>query len=322
MSKQFAESFFPSTLALLHHYVPSVIDWALPPNLDVTCPEVVLTLPAQDSKVPLSIRHPTLAAGALVGLLVGVVGWRRYRRDQASWANAFIYFGAMNTVALPLHCVLPRALHVSKPHQYPMLWMLDCLFTGLSSICLVLGGLQMAWNMCAPPKQRRNQSVARILQLLELACYGLILIMLGCAHVVGHPMIDFRTGLPEENDNSDDFWWKEPLFVEWVYLGPVLMALWICPPVVLSTLYQAFSRRTANRYALIASITIMAFGVGCAVLGLVGTTLLCRWWPLDVGYLPALVFGGCAISFAGMYFWLSQLHGVLPRMSSHYGKQQ
>ena len=180
----------------------------------------------------------------------------------------------------------------------------------------------MGWNIWAPPKQRWNQTIARLLQLFEIAWYSLILIMLGCAHFVGPWMLDFRTGLSEDNDSRDNFWWNEPLFVEWVYLGPVLMAIWICPPVVLSTLYQAFSRHTANRYALIISFTIMAFGVGCAVAGIVGTTLLCRWWPLDIGYLPTLVFVGCTISFAGMYFWLSQLRGVLPSMSRHYGKQQ
>ena len=93
MSRVFVESFFPAMAHYLNTNFPAVVDWFLPPDVAVLCPEVVVVVrsvaslalhiddgsgadgsAADDDDVILLLRNPVLGLWAVGGVGIGFVG--------------------------------------------------------------------------------------------------------------------------------------------------------------------------------------------------------------------------------------------------------
>lgn len=123
MSHRFVAGYFP-------HVTRTFPRWFLFLFPDeVQCPEVIVFD---------TIRNPSLAIFALCGIGIGARGAFRTLNTTLWWRTAFAFFGFMNLVALLLHClVTPSSQTTSAAQDFPLLWFLDCLFTGMSSFAIM-----------------------------------------------------------------------------------------------------------------------------------------------------------------------------------------
>jgi len=123
---------------------------------------------ASASAVMMMMRNPVLGLNAALGIMLGLVGGvsllqaqqeqqeqqlarkprnsddddddddsssSRAAASNTAWALSLIFFGLMNACALPLHCLVPA--HKNLAVEYPLLWLLDCYFTGASSMAIL-----------------------------------------------------------------------------------------------------------------------------------------------------------------------------------------
>ena len=148
MSKKFIERFFPSITGIAKTIIPRTYSAFLPDDVAVLCPEptIVLSSPTiiNNGKAAsiLIIRNPVLLVAAILGVVIGVFGGIRFakKKEQIIWSQSFLNFAMMNVTAILLHCLLPP-LESIYADQYPILWFLDCYFTGVSSTLIVGGAL-------------------------------------------------------------------------------------------------------------------------------------------------------------------------------------
>ncbi|GAX13231.1 hypothetical protein FisN_17Hu164 [Fistulifera solaris] len=123
MSRPFVAGYFPE----ITRTFPRVLQLLFPDDIAQLCPEFV----------PGSVRHPSLAVFALGGIWIGAQGAYQYKTLRW-WRAAFGCFGLMNFFALFLHCLVTITPGRTEVEEQPLLWSLDCLFTGLSS-CAIVG---------------------------------------------------------------------------------------------------------------------------------------------------------------------------------------
>ena len=332
MSRRFVESFFPSTTALLRHFVPTVVQYFFPSDLDARCPEVTWTTASG-----MMIRNPLLALSTLVGVWIGCYGaWFHYYNNfqrQYGWAAAFATFGAMNAVALPLHCLLPVSSSPATAYCPAVCWLLDCTLTGTSCLCLVQGSAELTIQMLR--QQQRRQSPGWPLAFLQNALKWWVKsgVQWGHAAMVlciflswGCPVsvVQVLTGRDDDDDDSNEHynnndWWEEPLWIEWCYLGPFLVALYICPLATLGSIWYAYFYNKNNKekdlWFLLGSVTVMSCGVVMGMLAITGVDWFCRYFPTDLAMdafsAPTLMFAGCNLSFIGLHFWLLGVKDVV-----------
>jgi hypothetical protein len=123
MSRPFVVGYFPE----ITRTFPRILQFLFPDDNAEICPEVV----------PKTIRHPSLAVFALGGIWIGSYGAYQYKTLEW-WRAAFGCFGLMNFFALLLHCLVTITPGKTEVEEHPLLWSLDCIFTGMSS-CAIVG---------------------------------------------------------------------------------------------------------------------------------------------------------------------------------------
>eukprot|EP00977_Amphora_coffeiformis_P017940 scaffold6030_cov199-Amphora_coffeaeformis.AAC.4 len=346
MSRRFIESFFPSTTALLRQFAPQVVQHYFPDDLDDRCPEVVVSINSavmSTTTTTTTIRNPILAVWIVLGIGVGLYGatMAPSTTTSRSWKWAFGAFGAMNAVALPLHCIFPR--HEHSTTAYPIVWMLDCVMTGLSSLYLIQGALDLVMEMSRRTKfqQRQKQHAPTWMRrqfrfvihvivpwwhrrIMRIG-YSVLVSAMSMSHFVEISVVQLLAGPDNENpynipNNSSSlassWWWKEPLWVEWTYLGPLIWAMGICPFAVVMGSWWTYNRTTTTTSInLIGSIGVMVMGVVLGGLGVLRVNWFCdnfstnQWW--DAFSAPTLVFAGCDVAFVGLGWWWSILRNKL-----------
>ena len=357
MSRQFIESFFPSTSLLVKRYLPnSILQATFPDDLDERCPEVTVQVPAfsslmDDGSPLLPIRNPVLGIWILVGMAIGSLGgwywWQRRRRQpplfqhgydsfsSCGWPSiAFTAFGGMNAVALPLHCWFPR--HDVSSAQYPLWWMMDCVLTGISSLSLCQGALELLCFVAVSSSSKCPSWMTRLLDqptrqrfpapFWTVGCTLLVLAVLS-SYCVDISVVRLLLGITDDEKNAlaianiRGTIWKEPLWVEWTYLGPLLLAACLCPLAVASTTVMLLLG-DSNRCRSVGGgggkrwmhwwgpIAIMILGLLLGALGVMAVDVFCRWSGQDFAdalSAPSLVFAGCDLAFLGLHGWLRQV---------------
>lgn len=309
MSKLFIQSFFPSGMALLEQRLPRLVECLFPFDVAQQCPEVSVG----------RIRNPVLALAALLGIGVGMYGFQRYfscylkkkqfirdheRKNTATraaeanetdtvllWSLAFFCFSGMNLVALPLHCLVPPLVE-TYPRQYPLLWMLDCVLTGASSLALVGAARNETTQLIKrlPLATQSKGSWERLLVLLHLPVLGNILPTTGRSLMWWNALFGVASVFAF-------FIYETTLLMELVYLGPMILAF----PLLLQFLLVSYNDTLSHSWGVV----VLFVFVGCA------TTLgsifwdapACRTWGLqtyDLWFAGTGVFAGSNLVFAGL----------------------
>lgn len=363
------ESFFPSTASLLRRFVPHIVQRYFPYDLDDRCPEVVVTTTptatiamasTTTTTITITIRNPILAVWIILGITVGLYGAtmttttatrtkRTTNPSVTSWNMAFATFGVMNAVALPLHCL--SSPHEHSPTVHPILWMLDCTMTGISSLYLIQGTLELMLAIISTRSRQYTtlQQESPTLTRRYLRCFidsivpwfhqnvmrvgcTIILLNLCMSHFVDISIVQLLSDSNHEYEYnnsraylSSSLWWKEPLWVELTYLGPLILAMGVCPHgVVLGSWWKhrQSRKRTTTNNSLIGSLIVMGMGVILVVLGVTRVDWFCshfptnQWW--DVFSAPTLVFAGCDIAFIGLAWWVIIVQNELDTFTDNH----
>jgi len=298
MSQAFIKSFFPAVTTLIPE---TILQYLLPDDVALLCPESVIII----NNETVVIRNPALAVAAIVGLLVGFAGARRYKH---LWSAAFGCFGLMNAVAVPLHCwvVVPATNTSNLAISHPLLWILDCFFTGASSMALIAAGL----GLCSNSNKQMSRPVRIVRRVLQpsfalrptatamqswLQWNGLGVAAIGLFY-------SFTGGSI-----------LQTLALELWYLAPVVVAGQVLLPLIVMDATDATD--TPNSASCRTAVVWVLAGVTCAVVGLWLDANLCRWttaigWEtLDALTATTLVFAGCDMAFVGVGLWLDATVG-------------
>ncbi|KAL7521148.1 hypothetical protein ACHAWX_005846 [Stephanocyclus meneghinianus] len=311
MSRQMILTFFPSFTQRAQRNPIGSFLWRtlFPVESANRCPEAFYET---ESTI---IRLPYLGVSAILGVVIGFSGAISLISDSADnngntailndsnfyTVVAFLTFGGMNLCALFIHC-LWEAPDPSYPVSYPLLWALDCFFTGVSASSLAFA------------------SLARLLPTNVSTRFLFYAYML--LHTLG---IIFLTHFLVAGEAT--------IFLEVWYLIPILpagyiilcdvtietceMNLKMCTPLQLpSKLLRALSIRFQQDWGLAIFLIGIMFALGgiifdasaCYAIG-VSNTLL------DLPTAGTCVFLGCDIVFAGLHIlWCDRTEkGDLPR---------
>lgn len=326
MSKQFAESFFPSFTSFLSSpdYAPSFLvhvwNFIFPDDVSTLC-----SLPSRNTSHVSYIPHrPCLAVAAMIGIVIGL----KPREDRKkiyhdgstrmvlthsileSWSKSLTTFGSMNVAGLMHHCILPppscyQNMNSAREYVDNILWGADCIFTGLSSIqIIIMAGL--IYSTYA--KKQNSKEVAslkhsikrwRMLVLVSLLAMAATISMLCQLFFIGS--IDLRAA---------------STFIEMTYLLPLQVAAMALLPLFVASAFKSFGIRSKQR---IYGSQVAILGGTLVVLGVLLDAPLChcvstyapsiKASPLlyDIYHLPTLVFLGCDISFLGLNTWINAL---------------
>jgi hypothetical protein len=265
MSRVFVESFFPATVQILqsHPVTSDIHERFFPDQIRELCPEIVIR----------EIRNPVLCLQAVTGAMLGLYGAYRTHKNERLWSIAFIFFGLMNVVAAPLHCFLPVHDDSTLPQQYPILWVLDNLFTGVSSTAIISACLREF-------KDRSSWTFALSSSLISewLVCNS----TLGGASVAAFLIFD----------------WKLPL--ELWYLLPTVWAGAAVAPLLVMDAREGQISGNAWR-----SLVLCGVAAALVLCGLVLDAPFCRIFShssfaLDTFTAPTLVFAACNLAFGGL----------------------
>jgi hypothetical protein len=286
MSKAFIESFFPAVAEVLKESSPALYDTLLPDDVAHLCPEVSVG----------AVRNPVLAVCAIFGIIIGLLG---ALSQNPLWSMGFGCFGLMNIVALPLHCFDPAGLS-------GLWWMLDCLFTGLSSSALTAASL----GQFNASKQTNRRKILRVAQYAWLVGSS-ITATLVVASLLWSPAYQREIGqLPPST----------ALLLELWYLGPTVVTGWVVCPQVLRSMWGLQGTKVLKKGHV--AITVCFGGAGVALMGLHLDPFFCRTFGVrawDALMAPTLLFMGCDLCFFGLYLWLKLLRdadGVLDKRKS------
>lgn len=334
------ESFFPATTGMLKVHAAHVYESVFPSDVVEQCPEVV-TIIANIDLMTIRIRNPMLLLWAVVGAVFGlhrsVVLWnvsvanQQQKQDTMKlWAVAFWFFGLMNVVAIPLHSLLPVVVAADNvhplllPQQYPMLWILDCYFTGAFATAI----------LCACRHERSisvDDDVRRIQNSSNGGANNMIVrtwlawnLMGGVGAIVAFCFFG------DNNNNISSFtitttgtatlplelWYTAPLVTAVVVFLPLLVRDVVF--VAASTANDDDANAKQQRHWRPVALCVGA--VALSVTGLLLDAPLCRWrhdtttpddnsnnnnnsvWPfLDSGRAPAVAFAACDLAFYGVY---------------------
>jgi len=240
------EAFFPDLAALAKCYCPQLYTFMLPDHVAERCPLPFLLLQPN-----VMLVAPLLAAGCVAGAIIGIGGYFALQspsrigitpRRFNAWPLAFLYFGLMNIDGFFLHCyfVADKTLF-----GIPVLHCLDCMFTGLCSLHLLLGSLEDSdskndsWSGFAAVWSRLGTLLLVLLAIagenvhipfaLEFVYVGMVLIGTAASICLLFlpPIIDYLTGksrqLPE--------WYKGLLLAalgSLFFFGAVFPDRWLC----------------------------------------------------------------------------------------------
>lgn len=288
MSKDFVVSFFPVITAQGRIWAPRLVELVFPDDVSLRCPEIVMQI------YGFPIRNPVLGVGAVVGMLIGGGGaWRlqsacAHPSNRMQWQPfqlSFLFFGMMNAVALPLHCILPHA--TDMPLQYPLWWALDCLFTGLSATALSGG----CFNFY------RYFSLEATLghRLAYFTTWGL----LGTVTLSTFAVYRF-------------VWRLDSYALELFYLIPIAIAgCSVCPLLIWSLTRPLHNKDASRRLAIAIASGCCTWGVLLVVLGLALDAAICRYVGqyYDTLMVATTTFWGCDFAFLGILSWLYCMMG-------------
>uniref|UniRef100_A0A7S2XU54 Uncharacterized protein n=1 Tax=Attheya septentrionalis TaxID=420275 RepID=A0A7S2XU54_9STRA len=273
MSRLLFETFFPSVSHRITSHFPSVYRSIFSEETATACP--LSELQVNFTVASFVIRRPVLFVSALLGAVVGFRGAIRLIQCQRQgvktderllgyiWALAFFSFGAMNVTAALLHCILPLG---TEWHVF--LWACDCLFTGNSSIALIVASLYV---------QGKRSSGAFVNGKL---CLHIVLVIWSLAVALTRWTLEdiSRPTLPLE------LW----------YLLVTLVVPIVSAPYFLPRLMQPSNSiaRGLVGASIMCLILVPLDGLFCRCLG--NDTIY------DAATMPALVFMACALSFLGI----------------------
>lgn len=348
MSKAFVHSFFPACASLLA-YLPSVSQLLLPDDVAELCPEPAVRanvplifrslLPlsassivdSNDNSMTVVVRNPVLAFAAIVGMAIGFGGARRYYRSHGHdactstspsvlWSMAYLCFGLMNAVALPLHCLVESAID-NMAIERPWLWVLDCFLTGASSLAIILASISVYYQhqqRVFPTKwlsiSARSSTSAILIQFLflyEPTIYSWIRWSsnIGVASIACFLWCSYSANDRSQEESSqqqqDVIAMMKTLPLELWYLVPIAIAGHVLFPL-LFLLTSSDGHDTKDRTGGFCCIV----GAAVIVLGLALDATLCRWTQVqgaqvwDGFMVSSLTFWGCDIAFFGMGLWL------------------
>jgi hypothetical protein len=325
MSKVFVHSFFPAHSSLLDIYLPAVSQLLLPDDVAELCPEptVHVTVPMLSSIVV--VRNPVLAVAAIVGMAIGFGGARRYYRGHDNdtspsilWSMAYLCFGLMNAVALPLHCLVESSATDNIELRHPGLWVLDCFLTGASSLAIILASLSVYQQRIFPTKWQGGRSTSMVtVAVLHLFMYEPNLYSwirwncnIGVASIACFLWCSYSAA--NDDPSQDESSPQQPelismmktLPLELWYLVPIAIAGQVLFPLIFLLTSSDGHKDRSGLFCCIVSAAVV-------VLGLVLDATLCRWtqgaqvWD---GFMAgSLVFWGCDIAFFGMGLWLDKI---------------
>jgi hypothetical protein len=285
-----------------------------------------------NTSVTAVVRNPVLAVAAIIGMAIGFGGARRYYHghdyDTSTgilWSLAYVCFGLMNVVALPLHCLVESSGdrsaatdNVSSPLQHPWLWVLDCFLTGASSLAIILASLSVYYQhqqRIFPTKWvNSSTSTSALLQLFkfEPTMYSWIRWnSIGVASIACFLFCSSSANDQSPHESQQQQQQQQEIIIammktlplELWYLVPTAIAGHVLLPL-LFLLTSASSDDHKDRSGAYCCIVGAAF----VVLGLELDATLCRWtqgalvW--DGLMASTLTFWGCDIAFYGMGLWL------------------
>ena len=335
MSKEFAQSFFPSFTTFLSS--PDVAPSFLVEAWSNVFPDDVTSLCSEPSHTFI-LQRPCLAMAATIGAFVGLnLGYRSRLHCKnvtqsrsitetmsihESWSKSATAFGYMNLAAFAHHCITPLSppyeneISTSIKYMGNILWGADCIFTGISSINLSI----MAWLVFRRKYIDSSTTTTHkdMIKWLKVAVH-VILISIAATLAILWQLL--YTGHVE-------FWAAASTFVELFYLVPVeAAALCLFPPLIVSALNVSGE---CNKDSIVGA-WIAIFGGVVLVLGVVFDAQLCYFVsdnlpsikasPIlyDMFNLVTLVFLGCDIAFLGLNIWV---HSLTRDLVVQKGKEQ
>jgi hypothetical protein len=135
MSRHFIEAFFPAMSQILSE--TRLYQTIFPMDVVELCPAIQIE--------SLSLRNPILFIQACIGVGMGLMMGCYFSSHPAVgwWRTAFVSFGLMNLVAIPLHCFVSESsknmitMRMPYSETHGILWFLDCYFTGVSAMSII-----------------------------------------------------------------------------------------------------------------------------------------------------------------------------------------
>jgi hypothetical protein len=303
MSRIFVESFFPVATSLLKSRSSTVVanlySTLFPDDVVERCPEVVVVIGRFGT-----IRNPILLVWAVVGSYIGLVRgvvlllaplWKQQEQQQQPntnilWSLAFLCFGWMNVVAIPLHCLVPVPVDVSPvslPQQYPLLWLLDAYFTGAFSMAIVAAcrreyyvEQQQRVSICRTPSTNSSEFV----WIREWLVWNVV--------GGGGSIVSF-------------IFWQQTLPLELWYALPVLLSTAVLFPLLIQEVVG--DKKHSSWKPVFVFVTAVVMFVG----GLSLDAPLCRWTTdrhaaaagmllLDSWMVGTVAFCACDLVFYGL----------------------
>ena len=272
-------SFFPVITAQGRKLAPTLAELFFPDDVSLLCPEIVLQI------FGFTVRNPVLGVGAVVGILIGGGGaWRLQSActdssSRVKWQSfqlSFLFFGMMNAVALPLHCIFPDATSTTMPDQYPLWWTLDCLFTGWSATALTSGCFEFY----------------RFYLLEATFWHRFPYFNIGNAIVSTFAVYRF-------------VWRHDSYGLELFYLIPIGVAGCYVWPLLIWSLTR-LDTDPSHWLALATATGCCTWGVLLVVLGLALDATACRYVGQyrDTLMVATTTFWGCNFAFLGILSWL------------------
>ena len=321
MSKALAETFLPSFTIFVRAIAPSIWLKIFPEDVTIF-----------RDRWPC---RPCLGMSAILGAWIGLkkaIAGARYTRPYLAvgrwklghcdsnfytpremlifninecWRISQITFGLMNVIALAHHCLLPPPAtyvdanyygHIIRKMVDTLLWMSDCILTGVSSTYLTIMALLIFMIQYDFPKNSSK----------DLLCLrvGVIATLI--------TIITFVTLLYQllfQQDGGIRLW---ATAIELVYLIPLATGASSLFPLVMGSAFQLDSANeksvTGARIAILGGIIIL-IGVPldtslCYFISAYAPSIATSSLFYDACHLPTLVFLGCDISFIGLNIWL------------------
>jgi len=281
MSKQLIETFFPAVVERIQQYPSGRKAWVslFPADVNNLCPEASV----QILRGRITIRQPSLLAGAIVGMAIGFSGaiemlgkCRKpftsiHRREtDRLWSLSLFAFGLMNLSAAYIHSILPTPMK-DYPRDTPCWWMMDTYSTGVSASCILFA--------CMADCQRTHKQAAWTV----LLWFFVVTQALGIMCVLWFSL----TGNPTASTYPLELW----------YLIPPLLA---GPPL----LYIMFRDYQASKnWSYVWAIVWLILGGSIGLGGVLADAALCRRFEgkfFDSFTTGSLMFWGCDIAFLGV----------------------
>jgi hypothetical protein len=308
MDKEFVQSFFPFvTSYATSDRAPAFILQAWNFIFPDDCNRQILRSDrTTSSTLPLQIQRPCLAMAAVLGAYIGIRYGRGIRisnknhllgRINDSWSKSSTFFGCMNISALVHHCIYPNNAS----------WVLDCAFTGVSSLHLittsllvwVLYGLEFSERFQKIMEKKTNESIERYIRILEGVTKVIVAIMI-------HTALNIL-GVGNEVKVSIAAAWE--LF----YFVPLQMAVFVLFPITfIGVLFKNNNASCRGPMISLLGGVLMTLAI---LLGAPICQFVSDYVPrindsillYDCYHLPTIVFLGCDVSFYGLGIWIRDL---------------